>query len=234
MRCLLCLGWRERTEEQSTGPRGGSAPTCPSCQPGTLAITVPLTLGQPGERWALGTLLTLPTTHRLAAACNRSPGPSAESPWSGKRHSLQKRLKLRGCFIRGTHQSLRGFDGPHGAEEARAGRQAATPLSISGSHRAFLVQSGCISASRQHASRGPSLQLSARSRRLLSQEAGRSPPASPCLIPTSLCSAPWEGLGPSFLWGTLVWRSHQHPSCAHTKGHHRGCSMPMKRSRQDL
>lgn len=71
-----------------------------------LPTLVPLTLGQPGKNWTLGTLLTLPRTHRLAASYDKSPGPSAESPCSGKRYLFQKQLRLHGCSTRGIHQSL--------------------------------------------------------------------------------------------------------------------------------
>lgn len=59
--------------------------------------------GSQGRNGQLGALLTLPMIHQLVASCGRSPGPSAESFWSGEKYSIQKQLKLSGCFISGIH-----------------------------------------------------------------------------------------------------------------------------------
>lgn len=173
-KCLLCLGWRERKGEQNTGTRGTTCPSHRSCQPGMCAVMVPLTLGQPEENWAPRTLLTLPRTHQLAAACDRSPGPSAESPWSGKRQRIQKHLKLRafislsealmGAIFRGLKRQEHADQKPH--------------CSWSESNRTPM---GCFSALCRHASRGLSLHLG--------HDTGRPPPISLSLISIfMLCS----------------------------------------------
>lgn len=102
-----CSTWAGRREKESKAQDLEkdrlllALPTDPASQ--ECLPSWSLTLGQPGENWTPGTLLTLPKTHPLAAACDRSPGPSAESLWSGKRHPLQEQLKVSGCFIRATH-----------------------------------------------------------------------------------------------------------------------------------